>query len=97
MQKDKYWIAVVQRWQASGLNQAEFCRRSNVDVTLFYNWRQKLEQRHLVESATEHPADGLPKQHQFVPVHISEEQGISTKDTTSLEVFTPSGYVVRIS
>ena len=53
-QPRKIWFRRVEQWRASGLSQAEFCRRHKLHSGNFYNWtakyrRQYSEQR--LESA----------------------------------------------
>jgi hypothetical protein len=39
----KYWRRVVAAWERSGLSQAEFCRRRNVNYAAFGYWRRRLQ------------------------------------------------------
>jgi transposase-like protein len=95
-EREQHWLRLVKRWRTSGLSQAEFYRRENVTVELFYAWRQKLEHRQLLAPFVQQPAtSNAVKQHEFVPVQISEHDGLA-KGVDCLEISTPSGYVVRI-
>ena len=38
------WIEIVERWAASGLNGAEFCRRNELSAQRFYAWRRRLRE-----------------------------------------------------
>ncbi|MCL1129428.1 transposase, partial [Shewanella sairae] len=34
--------AVLERWSASSLSQAEFCRQENISPSAFHHWRNQL-------------------------------------------------------
>jgi len=38
----KYWARLVERWEQSGLSQAEFCRRRDVNYGTFAWWKRQL-------------------------------------------------------
>jgi len=38
----KHWQPVIEQWRGSGLNKTEFCRRNDVDPTLFKYYSVKL-------------------------------------------------------
>ncbi len=38
----KYWAELVERWEQSGLSQAEFCRRRHVNYGTFVWWKRQL-------------------------------------------------------
>jgi len=40
----KYWQRMVEAWQASGLTQAEFCRRRGLKAANFSWWKRRLGQ-----------------------------------------------------
>ncbi len=39
----RYWHRLVAAWEKSGLSQAEFCRRRDVDAGSFGWWKRKLK------------------------------------------------------
>ena len=39
---DKQWTAILRRFEASGLDQSEFCRRDGLALSSFQRWRQRL-------------------------------------------------------
>jgi len=42
-QDQQYWQSALQKWAASGLSQAEFCRQNNIKLNRFYAWKSKLQ------------------------------------------------------
>lgn len=40
--KENWWRATVERWKASGLTQAEFCRREGLQDWSLSEWRRRL-------------------------------------------------------
>lgn len=36
------WKSILSDWQASGLNQVDYCRNKNLKVKTFSNWKNKL-------------------------------------------------------
>ncbi len=42
VEKAKYWRWMVEKWRASGLSQAEFCRQENCDERQLSFWKRKL-------------------------------------------------------
>lgn len=38
------WSEIVERWAASGLSGAEFCRQNELPVQRFYAWRRRLRE-----------------------------------------------------
>lgn len=41
-EKARYWRWIVEKWQASGLSQAEFCRQENLDERQLSFWKRKI-------------------------------------------------------
>jgi hypothetical protein len=41
LEKARYWGWMVERWQASGLSQAEFCRQESCDERQLSFWKRK--------------------------------------------------------
>ena len=50
--KQQHWSEIVSHWQASGLSQAEYCRRHDIDLKRFYSWKLVLEKKVCVETVT---------------------------------------------
>lgn len=42
VEKARYWRWIVEKWQASGLSQAEFCRQENCDERQLSFWKRKI-------------------------------------------------------
>lgn len=42
-QDQQYWQSALQKWAASGLSQAEFCRQNKIKPNRFYAWKSKLQ------------------------------------------------------
>jgi hypothetical protein len=42
-QDQQYWQSTLQKWAASGLSQAEFCRQNKIKLNRFYAWKSKLQ------------------------------------------------------
>jgi hypothetical protein len=42
-QNQQYWQSAIQKWTASGLSQAEFCRQNNIKPRRFYAWKNRLQ------------------------------------------------------
>ena len=40
--KRQKWIDEIAAWSASGLSQAEYCRRQGIELKRFYWWKSKL-------------------------------------------------------
>lgn len=78
-QRREHWRRIVGRWRASGLSQAEFCRRHDVPVWKLAWWRKRLKGQ-VEESA------GL-----FVPVGIVP----AAASAVELELTLPGGRVLR--
>ena len=43
------WQRHVEKWKASGLSQAEYCRKNNLRSRGFGYWKRKLEKQNLPE------------------------------------------------
>ena len=42
--KRKFWEDHIQLWQASGTNQAEYCRQNNLKMHQWWYWRKRISQ-----------------------------------------------------
>jgi hypothetical protein len=78
-QRHEHWQRIVGRWRASGLSQAEFCRRQDIPVWKLAWWRKRLKGQ-AEESAS-----------LFVPVGIVP----AAASTTELELTLPGGRILR--
>ena len=73
------WRRVLSRWQASGLSQAEFCRRQDIPVWKLAWWRKRLK------GQAEDPAS------LFVPVTIAP----TAASPVELELKLQGGRILR--
>ena len=39
------WREHIEGWSASGLSQAEYCRRNGISLSSFYYWKRRLDRR----------------------------------------------------
>ena len=61
------WRELMRRWRASGLSQAEFCRRRGIPIWQFAWWKRRLVQDEAAGSRRR-PARGTGR---FVQVHVA--------------------------
>ena len=61
--KQQHWSEIVRQWQVSGLSQAEYCRRHDIDLKRFYSWKLVLEKKVYVETVSENPG--------FLPIALA--------------------------
>lgn len=72
-ERERYWRGVIKKQRASGLSVAEFCRRNDVSVALFYRWRRRLAERDAGDSRKD---TGPPDRAegdvvaQFIPIEL---------------------------
>ena len=48
-ENQKCWQHHIEKWKASGLNQAEYCRKNDLRSRGFGYWKRKLEKQNLPE------------------------------------------------
>ena len=41
-EKQQHWSSLIEQWSHSGLSQADFCRRHQINLDRFYSWKYKL-------------------------------------------------------
>lgn len=41
-EKQQYWLSIIEDWSHSGLSQAEYCRRHQLNPDQFYGWKHTL-------------------------------------------------------
>lgn len=86
--KEQHWRELLQRWQASGLSVADFCRQEQLAPAAFYAWRRTLRQR---DQPVPVPRDAPTVT--FVPLHVRPEPHT---DRAALELVLGNGRVLRI-
>lgn len=60
------WLGHIERWRASGLSKAAFCRQESLSVARFHYWWRVIEQ-----SASQR----TQRRSHFVPVRLTEPLG----------------------
>ena len=78
-QRREHWRRVVGRWQASGMSQAQFCRRHNIPTWKLAWWRKRLKGQAQASASL------------FVPVAIASPAASGAE----LELTLPGGRVLR--
>lgn len=68
-EREKHWRGLVRRWRASGLNQADFCRKHRLSIPAFRWWKQELERRDARNRKAHDRPAGTAAAH-FLPVKV---------------------------
>lgn len=76
---EKQWIAIMKRFEASGLGSKEFCRREGVSPSSFQRWRRRL---------------GSIPAGEFVEL-VPDSSSTMAMPTWSLDVALPNGVCLR--
>jgi hypothetical protein len=79
-QKRTFWQTHIEKWQASGLSQRAYCRKHDLIIQRFYDWRRRII-----------PADN--NQVSFLPVALT---GSPAKKHSSVRIHTPNGFTIEI-
>lgn len=96
--KVRYWIELIEKYKAANLSQAKFCQQENISEKRFSYWRHRHRQGKLISPAAN------PKQQTrnasvppaFVPVKVTGQEVRSNNTKRLMEIFSPSGFVVRM-
>ena len=86
-----YWRGLLERWRASGLSQAEFCRRRGIPISKFAWWKRRLSAggaARLVRRAR--PGREAAVDCSFIPVHV-----VAAPAAGELELTLRGGRVLR--
>lgn len=75
------WESVLKRFEESGLNQSEFCRREGLNLRNFTRWMKRFRS----ETGTS----------RFVEISRSPQASVSDAATWELEVWLPGGARLR--
>lgn len=67
-----YWEEIIQKWQQSGCNMTEFCRRECLSIHTFKYWKYKLAGSRNSEAAS-HDLLKISEPAKLVPVKVAEE------------------------
>ena len=58
-ERNKFWIAHVQSWGKSNLNQADYCRENNLNKNRFSNWKRKFSSSEIINQFIKIPKKAL--------------------------------------
>lgn len=76
----QYWEGVMNRWQASGLNGNEFCRKEGVKNSTFAGWKLKILGKNHTKVSSDEDTD------RFVPVGESSQIIIKINERIRVEL-----------
>lgn len=101
--KEKYWRERLLDWQLSGLGVTEFCRRTDIKLSSFVDWRRKLQKRDqearklsLREGRAAVGDQGRPSVVNFAPVILNDSQPGSSSGDPVLGVLLRSGILINV-
>jgi len=80
-EKRKFWEGHLEKWMGSGMTQAEYCRRHNLNRRLFSYWKRRLKRPEASVS--------------FIPVRVKAE-GRNESGGSSGLVLWKEGYRIEI-
>ena len=96
--REAHWRRICEAWEASGLSQAEFCRRRGHSFTSFHHWRGELPRRDRIRRRRKPNAalDAVlhPKHPGFSEVRVISG---ATRSRWPLEIGLSDGKVIRVS
>lgn len=93
-QRAERWRKFVLAWEASGLSQAEFCRRRKVSVHTFRWWRYTLGLQHREEVPRSEP-DKVERP-AFVEVKLPQAAPAPASSPAKVEIALEGGPVIRV-
>ena len=86
-----YWRGLLERWRASGLSQAEFCRQRGIPISKFAWWKRRLSAGGAAGPVQRaRPSRKGPHGGAFVPVQI-----VAAPAAGELELTLRGGRVLR--
>ena len=80
--KYQYWQPHIMAWEQSGINQAEYCRRHELNIKVFGYWKRKLVCK--------------PEGVSFVPVSIKTSHTAPVRSGALLKLVTGNGLSIEI-
>lgn len=102
VQKDRKWRKAIADWQASGLSMTAFCRRENLKLGSFCDWRRAIQKRDAAKAtrsatsvATTSARDDITSGVDFVPVVLTEPLA-RTAHKFALEITLRNGAIVSV-
>lgn len=81
--------AVLERWSASSLSQAEFCRQENISPSAFHHWRNQLSNQRLNESVDDWIELNHPQLDEF-------ETPVVSPPEWNIELVLPGDVILRL-
>jgi hypothetical protein len=79
-QKRKFWENHIKQWEASGESQRAYCRKHDLIINRFYDWK------HRITGANK-------SQVSFLPVALTEPV---SSNPLSIRIHTPNGYTIEV-
>ncbi len=79
-QKRKFWENHIKQWEASGQSQRAYCKKHDLIVKRFYDWK------HRITAADK-------SQVSFLPVALTDS--VSSNDL-SVRIHTPNGFTIEV-
>lgn len=102
VQKDRKWRKAIADWQASGLSMTAFCRRENLKLGSFCDWRRAIQKRDTAKATrSTTSAAAISGRHDinsrvdFVPVVLTEPFA-RTVHKFALEITLRNGAIVSV-
>jgi len=92
-EREKHWRGLVRRWRASGLNQADFCRKHRLSIPAFRWWKQELDRRDARNRKAHDRPTGSAAH--FLPVKVVEAHD-SEPSRGQVELELAGGRILRI-
>lgn len=92
-ERGKYWRDIITEWSRSGLSQAEYCRRKDIQIGNFRWWKRRLS----TEASTDGPPVRRPRKRprdsrdSFVEVRMAD-----ANPRQGYEVVLSNGRVLRL-
>lgn len=109
-ERESFWRMVLEEHRHSGLNIRQFCKREGLGEASFYFWRREIEDRDRQRDSAGAGSAMIPvkvvqpnkcKTQNSVSTdrvssdQASTDQAVSAPDGPSIEVVTPTGFVIR--
>lgn len=104
LEKDRHWRKILLAWQQSGLGVTQFCRREDIKLSSFCDWRRRIQKRdsELRKKSQEKTASSATSQKQaltqenFAPVVLTGPALTEIKAEPVLEIHLRSGVTISI-
>ncbi len=79
-QRRKFWETHIEQWQVSGLSQRAYCKRNDLILHRFYDWRRRIIPDHKAGVS-------------FLPVALTDS---SKREQPSIHIHTPNGFTIEV-